>query len=531
MSKKSTKSLLVLALVAALALVLVLSNVSFADGETPTSGATTCVSGYVINHREQAVDGTKFDPQLQVGLMSAASLEDATAGNYTVLDSADVDENGNYVFEDLAADMYYNFTMTMPMDWDGIVPQAERNGVGYTGWTMLGESDDCHDVVFKIRRWYDVTVRKWEENRAGTVAGGAGWKISATPVGDPFAVAKKGTTDADGYVQFQLTPGKWSIKETLKDGWTPITPTEVVINLDQYGAAGATDLVMFKNLEPVCYASVTVYKHGLGTNAKGEQEFLGPLTGWKITLSRPDGTMATQSAMTDGSGKVVFGDLKPGVYKVEETVQPGWEAVTDNPQKFILAACEDKEIVMENLEVAGHLKISGTKYFQAWVEPYVGKSVGLSGWVITATLKDAEPAVAITTVTDALGQYAFSEADLQDGGLALPGATITVCEEKRDHWIPVSPTCVDVLLPYPVPMTYTGTVVNFTNMQDPPPGTAMGASYAGAASACAMPYTVQAGDNLSSIAAANGLSMSAVMQANGLANANYIQAGQVLCLR
>ncbi len=56
--------------------------------------------------------------------------------------------------------------------------------------------------------------------------------------------------------------------------------------------------------------------------------------------------------------------------------------------------------------------------------------------------------------------------------MAIPGATITVCEEQRNHWIPVTATCVDVHFPYPVPVDYKGAVVNFTNMQDPPPGAA-----------------------------------------------------------
>lgn len=41
-------------------------------------------------------------------------------------------------------------------------------------------------------------------------------------------------------------------------------------------------------------------------------------------------------------------------------------------------------------------------------------------------------------------------------------------------------------------------------------------------------HVVQAGDNLSTIASANGLSLWAVMQANGIANPNYIYAGQLL---
>ncbi|MCB0254201.1 MAG: LysM peptidoglycan-binding domain-containing protein, partial [Anaerolineae bacterium] len=149
------------------------------------------------------------------------------------------------------------------------------------------------------------------------------------------------------------------------------------------------------------------------------------------------------------------------------------------------------------------------------------------------TLKGTNPPVYVTTHTNALGNYMFSQATLQAHGMAIPGATITVCEEQRDHWIPVSATCVDVMFPYPVPPNYTGAKVNFTNMQDPPPGAAVPTVSSGAASSagCAQAYTVRRGDNLSSIAVANGASVSALTQLNGLANPNMIRAGQTLCIR
>jgi hypothetical protein len=445
--------------------------------------------------------------------------------------SATVGTNGAYTFKDLPAGLYYNFKMQLPADWDSIVPAAPRNGVAETGYALLKEQGTkCYDVLFKIRRWFDVTVLKWEELRNGAVQAGEGWTMTATPQGDPWAVKKSGKTDASGGVVLQLTPGQWQIAETVKSGWTPITPASVHITLDQYAPSGAVDPVIFKNLEPVCYATITVEKNGLGTDANGGQVWLGPLAGWHMTLSRADGAMTPVTMATDGTGKVVFKNLRPGVYNVKETVQAGWEAVSPNPQQVIIRDCENARVLFENLEVTGELKISGTKFFRAWVPPYQGKTVGLSGWGITATLKGTDPAVYVTTTTDALGNYSFSEATLEAAGMAIPGATITVCEEQRNHWIPVSPVCVDVHFPYPVPVTYKGAVVNFTNVQDPPlPGASTGGSTSSAT--CAVGYTVRAGDNLSSIAAANGTSVSALVQLNGLANPNMIRAGQTLCIQ
>ncbi len=51
-----------------------------------------------------------------------------------------------------------------------------------------------------------------------------------------------------------LTPGKWLIAETVLKDWTPVTPSSVYLTLDPYAASGATDPVIFKNREPICYA-------------------------------------------------------------------------------------------------------------------------------------------------------------------------------------------------------------------------------------------------------------------------------------
>ena len=557
MTQKRRRFTILVAVFAALTMLFTMASVSFAGGEDGTD-ETICVNGYVINHREQAVDGTQFTPGMKVyaigvpATYDAAELPDLSAEVSSVdqLDQlaagsadeanttgilvavAEVGSNGYWEFKELPAGFYYAFALPLPVDWDGIVPAAHRNGIAWTGWAKLDENGTtCYNILFKIRRWFDVTVIKWEELMDGTVQPGEGWTITATPQGDPWAVKQTETTDATGTAVVQLTPGTWQIKETVQSGWKPITPSTVYLTLDQYAPPGATDPVVFKNLEPPCYASITVEKNGLGTDANGGTVWLGPLAGWKITLSRPDGKIYPVTMTTDGSGKVTFENLIPGVYSVKEAVQAGWEAVSDNPQTVVIRDCEDARVLFENKEIAGDLQISGTKYFRAWVPPYQGVTVGLSGWEITATLKGTDPAIFVTTHTDALGNYKFSEATLDAAGMAIPGATITVCEEQRDHWIAVTPTCVDVMFPYPVPATYTGAKVNFTNVQDPPlPGASV--SSAGSSSAnCAVSYTVKRGDNLSSIAAANGTTVAAMTQLNGLANPNMIRAGQTLCVQ
>ena len=61
------KLMILVALIAALTMLATMTGVSFAaGGGTGQTEDTTCVVGWVINHRELPVDGTKFDPQLPI---------------------------------------------------------------------------------------------------------------------------------------------------------------------------------------------------------------------------------------------------------------------------------------------------------------------------------------------------------------------------------------------------------------------------------------------------------------------------------
>lgn len=517
-SNKRTLTLAI-ALAAALVMLFGLSSVAFAGG-TDTAD-TVCVDGYVINHREQPVDGTRTDPPLAVVAIGSSGTFTATVG-----------ADGYFKFKDpnLPADQW-NFQLQLPPGWQGIVPVTKQAGdVAETGTAVLTKQPGCYRIMFKIRRVFDVMVIKWEELLDGTVQPGAGWKITATPSGDPWLKPLAGTTDSSGSVWFTLTAGQWTIRETVKDGWTPVTPSQVSLKLDQYAPHGALGPVVFKNLQPACRTEIDVEKWGVGTGPKGEEVDLGPLAGWKVTLSRADGTMAPIVKFTDGFGRVHFGDLLPGVYVVTETPQPGWEPMGDSSQTVVRMDCEKTSeqyppVVFKNKETKGKLQISGQKLFKAWVPPYLGTMVGMSGWTVTAKLVGTSNAV--TTITDALGNYRFTEAELGAAGMAFPGASIMVCEESRDNWIHVTPACVMVHFPYPVPATYTGAVVNFVNQQDPPPSASgVGPVPAG----CRATIVVPQGQTLARIAAQYGSSVGAIVRANGIKNADLIYAGQKLCI-
>lgn len=507
MTVRNRQLIFFVALAAALVMLLTLGGIAFAGSQAPN---TACVDGYVINHRELAVDGTRTTPSLFVEAISANATVTTTVGS-----------DGYFKFAELPVGDW-NFRMQLPEGWDGIVPLAERGGLAETGLTPIVEKDGCHRVVFKIRRLFEVIVIKWEEGLDGSVAPGMDWVIHATPVNDPFVKAQTDTTSDDGSVGFTLTAGHWVISEVVKPGWKPITPSRVTLDLDQYASIGARDPVVFKNLKPPCYSAIVVEKLGFGTDADGNEVLLGPLAGWQVTVSRADGAMAPVTKVTDGSGKATFANLPPGVYKIKEHLQVGWETMDANPQTVVHMDCETSTVRFSNKETKGDLRIYGKKLFKAWTPPYQGHLVGLSGWTITATLVGTE--MYTTTVTNALGDYLFPEAQLKEAGLAFPGATIEVCEEDRDNWIHVTPKCVRVHFPYPLPPDYAGVEVNFTNIQDPPvAGSTSGGS-------CRTSHLIARGETLARIAGRYGVSMSALVRLNGIKNPDVIYAGQTLCI-
>jgi len=508
--------------VLAVALLMLLAFTSMASAQVK---GPVCVDGYVINHRELPVDGTKTSPALVVTAVSA----NATA-------TAAVDKDGYFKFDELA-EGDWEFQLPMPTGWVGIAPVAELEGVAVASAANFEESETCYKIVFKIKRLVTIPVLKWEEMLDGTVQPGEDWLITATPVKDPFAEVVTATVKS-GQTTITLTPGTWTVAETVKKGWIPLTPPKVTRVVDQYEVGGAINPIVFKNREPKCYGTITVTKTGFGTDANGGETALGTLAGWKVTVSRADNGMPPITKVTDGSGTAVFKDLLPGVYKVTEKVQTGWEVVGDNPVVVVVALnpdadqCDEVEVTFENKELIGDLKITGKKLFKAWEKPYKGTLVGLAGWKVTATLvgtEDFDVPVQVSTMTNALGEYEFSMDVLKAAGMAFGGASIEVCEEDRDHWIHVTPECVTVKFPFPVPPEYEGEKVNFTNIQDPPvPGATVYEKDTGGA--CGTVYRVAKGDTLAKIAGKFGVSMRDLIKANGIRNPDLIVIGQKLCV-
>ena len=201
----------------------------------PLTGGPVVVQGWVINHRELTVDGTRTASALQVNAVSSTGA--------TV--SAPVAGNGYFKLT-LVPDVWI-FSLQLPADWDGIVPLAPRGGLAVTGCTPLAGQQPAYLIVFKIRRLIDVTAQKWEELAGGAVQPGPGWQITFQPINDPFAVVQTRTTEAEGTATFTVTPGTWLVYEWYRSGWTPVTPSQITLHFDPYALSDAPNLIVFKN--------------------------------------------------------------------------------------------------------------------------------------------------------------------------------------------------------------------------------------------------------------------------------------------
>ena len=180
---------------------------------------TVCVDGYVINHQELPVDGTRVEMGYELfPLIVTATNEDGETF------TAAVDEDGYFKFEALDAAKSYKFSLDLPAGWQGIVPATtltDGTDDPVTGFTHFDESETCYKIVFKIKRLVTIPVLKWEEKLDGTLRRGEDWLITATPVGDPFAEVVTATVTS-GFTLITLTPGTWTVAETVKAGWIPL---------------------------------------------------------------------------------------------------------------------------------------------------------------------------------------------------------------------------------------------------------------------------------------------------------------------
>jgi hypothetical protein len=137
-----------------------------------------------------------------------------------------------------------------------------------------------------------------------------GWTIKAhKTTGD--AADQTVVTDKNGYFQFYLSLGTWTISEVMQDGWSATTPAEFSVPITKQFTC---EHVRFKNHTD--YACVDAYKIDAfdGTG----------LANWQISLQPAYGGTAILG-VTDGMGWVRFNKVTPGQYIITEILSAAQE--------------------------------------------------------------------------------------------------------------------------------------------------------------------------------------------------------------
>jgi hypothetical protein len=149
-----------------------------------------------------------------------------------------------------------------------------------------------------------------------------GWEIDLTNnlTGDRFATV----TNALGYFYFPDLPlGPYTVEEVMKDRWSEVTAAKQHVNVIQRGPKCVS--VRFKNIRDS--ACLEVYKGDASDPNKASPIGYSGVAGILITL-RPAYGGTPIERVTDGTGRVFFDHLTPGMYIVEETLTDPWVAVS-----------------------------------------------------------------------------------------------------------------------------------------------------------------------------------------------------------
>jgi LysM repeat protein len=356
----------------------------------------TCISGYVID--------TYHQPQ-GAGWTIRVTLEGGTAQTKTI------DAKGAFKFEKLGAGTYL-VELDVPAGWQPFTPAAFKV-------TLSGAGTGCAEVRMKLEAQPCLEIVKLDaDGKMGFAqpVGIPGWGITAASK----LATVNGVTDGQGRLRFtNLATGIWTVTEESRVGWIPAPGSAIQqrITLIAPRVPGGCQTVQFVNKQ-VHTGCIQVIK--VDTAGK-------PLAGWKISLSRPDGTQASISKVTNSAGIATFDGLALGEWRVKEEVQPNWRTVGAAETVINLntpGRCVNITFKNEALGCVAGYKINHLDQ-------------GLAGWTIKARNAAGEE---YTTVTDKNGFFQFHQLSI---------GTWTLSEEPQQGWEAVTPAEFDVVVTKP----------------------------------------------------------------------------------
>ncbi len=368
-----------------------------AAAEPPVVGqGGTCISGYVID--------TYHQPQ-GAGWTVRVTLEGGAA------QTKSVDAKGAFKFDKLAGGTYL-VELEVPSGWMPFTPASFKV-------TLSGAGTGCAEVRMKMEAQPCLDVLKLDaDGKMGFAqpVGIPGWGITAASK----LATVNGVTDGQGRLRFtNLATGVWTVTEETRIGWVPApgSYTQQRVTLIAPRVPGTCQTLQFVNRQ-VHTGCIQVLK----VDAAGK-----PLAGWKITLSRPDGTQAAITKVTNSAGYATFDNLALGEWRVKEEVQENWRPAGASETVVNVTTpgrCLTVTFKNEALGCVAGYKINHLDQ-------------GLPGWTIKARNAAGEE---YTTVTDQNGFFQFHQ---------LGMGTWTLSEVSQQGWEPVTPAEFDVVVTKP----------------------------------------------------------------------------------
>ena len=294
----------------------------------------------------------------------------------------------------------YIIEETLPPKWESILPIEQPVHVN----VPLGEAKTVrflnreNDTRLIIQKFYDSNQNGEVDSEDERLRG---WNFSVT---DPVGKTTTKSTDNKGeiiiVVPEKYAGQKYTVEEKLQPDWGSVLPIEQPVHVKV--PMGETKTIQFLNNKSITILRIQKFDDSNRNGAVDSED--KRLRGWNFSVTDPAGKTTTN--ITNNGGEIII-EVPPKYigkeYTIEETLQPGWRALSRIKQTVKASKGETLPVRFLNQRIPpptptpslpptptplpGHLKI------QKFYDPNVNKvqdpgEQGLPNWNFTIAFPD-----------------------------------------------------------------------------------------------------------------------------------------------